>query len=71
MRNRKRYFANVSEDMVDYFESKLAQLGDGIHHVEREFREASDGCEVFMRYIITADEGLINPEYELKTEEDI
>lgn len=71
MGNRKRYFANVSEDMVEYFESKLAEHTDKIHDITREWREASDGGEVFMRYVILADEGLIDPKYELKTEEDI
>ena len=71
MKNRKLYFANVSEDLVDYFEAKLAEHTDGIHHVTRSWQEASDGGEVFMRYVIEADEGLIDPKYELKTEEGI
>ena len=69
MKNRKQYFALISEDMVDYFESKLKKYEDEIHHIIRGDWETADDGTIFKRYVITADEGLIDPKYELKGED--
>ena len=60
----KQYYAYVIAEVVDFFESELAKR-DGIKHVETSWTFSETG-EPVCKYIIEAEEGIINPKWELK-----
>lgn len=63
----KQYYARVSVDMTYYFMRKLKELNDSIYKVEASEVKYSESEELYYReYIITAEEGIIDPEYEMK-----
>lgn len=59
----KAYYASIAEDMVEYFENRLKDKG-----VKTIFREpmVDPGREPYYLYIVTSEEGVINPKYEVK-----
>jgi hypothetical protein len=55
--------------MVDYFEEKLTQHMDRIYKIRRgEIKSTEDGQQ-YKVYIIQAEEGLIDPKYEIPPDE--
>lgn len=63
----KKYEAYVrrNDDLISYFEEKLSEIDAVIIHQEW-IRTTED--EVYRHYIIEAEEGTINPRFELKEE---
>lgn len=61
----KKYEAYVlrKDDLISYFEEKLSEIDAVILHQEW-IRTPKD--EIYRYYIIEAEEGTINPEFELK-----
>ena len=65
----KKYYAYVALDLIDLFEEKLISFGDRISSIERdELFMNSDGV-LFYPYVIEAEEGIINPKWELSNKE--
>lgn len=64
----KKYEAYVlkKDDLISYFEKKLSEIGAVILHQEW-IRTTED--EIYRYYIIEAEEGTINPKFELKEED--
>lgn len=64
----KKYEAYVlkKDDLISHFEEKLSEIGAVILHQEW-IRTTED--EVYRYYIIEAEEGTINPKFELKEED--
>lgn len=61
---KKYYYANVATDVVDYFDNELS-LRDEIEIVSKTSMLSETGTSV-IRYILKAEEGIINPKWELK-----
>lgn len=63
----KKYEAYVlrNDDLISYFEEKLSELNAVIIHQEW-IRATTD--EIYRYYVIEAEEGTINPKFELKEE---
>lgn len=59
---KKLYGANVSSDLVDYFEEKVNQRDVKI--VSRGLRFNSDWNPVY-QYVLEAEEGVIDPRWEI------
>ena len=65
----KKYYAYVASDLIDLFEEKLRSFGDKVKSVERdELFMNADGA-LFYPYIIEAEEGIINPKWELSNKD--
>ena len=65
----KKYYAYVAPDLIDLFEEKLISFGDRINSIERdELFMNSDGV-LFYPYVIEAEEGIINPKWELSNKD--
>lgn len=64
----KKYEAYVlkKDGLISYFEEKLSEIGAVILHQEW-IRTTED--EIYCYYIIEAEEGTINPKFELKGED--
>ena len=56
----KKYYAYVAKDVVDYFEEKLAEYG-----VKTIKCEPINNGELYY-YVVEAEEGIINPKFEMK-----
>ena len=61
---KKRYYAYVKEDVVDYFEEKLREREDKIKILEVTPFTSEKG-EVIVYFEVEAEEGVINPKWEL------
>ena len=61
---KKYYYANVAMDMVDHFENKLSAR-DRIEVLSKTRVISETGMPV-IRYTLKAEEGIINPKWELK-----
>lgn len=63
----KKYEAYVrkNDDLISYFEEKLSEIDAVIVH--QEWVKTTED-EVYRHYIIEAEEGTINPRFELKEE---
>ena len=65
----KKYYAYVAPDLIDLFEEKLRSFGDKVKSIERdELFINSDGAP-FYPYVIEAEEGIINPKWELSNKD--
>ena len=65
----KKYYAYVALDLIDLFEEKLISFGDRIKSIERdELLMNLDGA-LFYPYVIEAEEGIINPKWELSNKD--
>ena len=65
----KKYYAYVALDLIDLFEENLISFGDRISSIERdELFMNSDGV-LFYPYVIEAEEGIINPKWELSNKD--
>lgn len=64
----KKYEAYVrrNDDLISYFEEKLSEINAVIIH--QEWIKTTEG-EIYRHYIIEAEEGTINPRFELKEED--
>lgn len=62
---RKLYYAYVTEDMVSYFEEKLNELKDkiGVIGISPAISENNNPLKY---YVLSAEEGIIDPKWELK-----
>ena len=66
----KRYHVNVIIDLVDYFENKLSERADKINIIKKdEVPQTAENGKQYIYYILEAEEGVIDPKYELKDEE--
>ena len=61
----KKYYAYVAPDIAERFEEKLNSFGDKIKSVERDELAFNMNGTLFYPYIIEAEEGIINPKWEL------
>ena len=65
----KKYYAYVAPDFIDLFEEELKSFGDKVKSIERdELFMNSDGA-LFYPYVIEAEEGIINPKWELSNKD--
>lgn len=64
----KKYEAYVrkNDDLISYFEEKLSEIDAVIIH--QEWIKTNEN-EIYRHYIIEAEEGTINPRFELKEED--
>lgn len=62
---RKLYYAYVTEDMVSYFEEKLNELKDKIDVIGIS-PAISENNNPLKYYVLSAEEGIIDPKWELK-----
>ena len=63
----RRYYANVAISCVDYFEKKLEERIDKITLIEKDNSpRTSDNGTKYIRYILEAEEGLIDSKWELE-----
>ena len=58
----KQYYAYVTKDMVNYFETKLAEYGGSI--IQREPVLVNNGEEL-LYYVVEAKDGVIDSKFEL------
>lgn len=65
----KRYYAYVTFDMAIYFEERL-NSNDKIKRYSRTSAMSEEG-EHILRYDIEAEEGVIDPKWELKAEDGV
>ena len=59
----KQYYAYVAKDMVNYFETKLAEYGGSI--IQREPVLVNNGEECLYYYVVEAKDGVIDSKFEL------
>lgn len=62
---KKLYYAYVTIDMLCHFEEKLAELKDEIEVVDMK-PAVSEDCKPLVYYELKAEEGIIDPKWELK-----
>ena len=62
---KKLYEVYVADDMVPHFEEKLRERKDKIKIISAG-PAISENCKVLMHYVMEAEEGIINPKWELK-----
>lgn len=65
----KKYYAYVALDLIDLFEEKLISFGDEINSIERDELLMNEDGTLFYPYVIEAEEGIINPEWELSNKD--
>ena len=58
----KQYYAYVAKDMMNYFETKLAEYGGSI--IQREPVLVNNGEEL-LYYVVEAKDGVIDSKFEL------
>ena len=61
----KKYYAYVAPDIAEHFEEKLISFGDRIKSVQRDELASNWNGTTFYPYIIEAEEGIIDPKWEL------
>ena len=59
----KQYYAYIAKDMVNYFETKLAEYGGSI--IKREPVLINNGEELTYYYVVEAKNGVIDSKFEL------
>lgn len=62
---RKRYYANVLKDLVEYFEETLDGRKDRVSVIRTESVVSDDGDQLVC-YVLEAEDGVISPRWELK-----
>ena len=67
---KKRYYAYVTENMVEYFEKMLEERKDKIEFIYSH-PCTSENNEPVVCYLLEAEEGVIDPKWELKLEKDL
>ena len=65
----KRYYAYVAPDFIDLFEEKLRSFGDKVKSIERDELFLNADGALFYPYVIEAEEGIINPKWELSNKD--
>ena len=65
----KKYYAYVALDLIDLFEEKLISFGDKVESIERDGLFMNADGVLFYPYVIEAEEGIINPEWELSNKD--
>ena len=65
----KKYYAYVAPDFIDRFEDKLRSFGDKVKSIERDKLSMNADGALFYPYIIEAEEGIINPKWELSNKD--
>ncbi len=61
---KKLYYAKVTMDMSDYFKEQLEKHGDKVKIV-RAIGFLDENFQEYMYYELKAEEGIINPSWEL------
>ena len=59
----KQYYAYIAKDMVNYFETKLAEYGGSI--IKRELVLVNNGEELTYYYVVEAKDGVMDSKFEL------
>ncbi len=65
----KKYYAYVAPDFIDLFEDKLISFGDRIKSIDRDKLFMNSDGALFYPYVIEAEEGIINPKWELSNKD--
>ena len=65
----KKYYAYVAPDFIDLFEEKLGSFEDRIKSIERDKLCMNADGTLFYPYVIEAEEGIINPKWELSNKD--
>lgn len=65
----KKYYAYVTPDFIDLFEEKLKSFGDKVKSIERDELFMNEDGTLFYPYVIEAEEGIINPKWELSNKD--
>lgn len=65
----KKYYAYVAPDFIDLFEEKLKSFGDKVKSIERDKLFMNADGALFYPYVIEAEEGIINPKWELSNKD--
>ena len=65
----KKYYAYVALDLIDLFEEKLISFGDKVESIERDGLFMNADGVLFYPYVIEAEEGIINPKWELSNKD--
>lgn len=59
------YYANVVDDMIEYFEDKLKEREGRVRVISKNaFKSGLDGTR-YTQYILAAEEGMIDSKYKL------
>ena len=61
----KQYYAYVAQDFIDLFEERLRSFCDKVKSIERDKLCMNADGALFYPYVIEAEEGIINPKWEL------
>ena len=64
----KEYFAFVAPKLVDEFEAQLNSRNGITKYVRKELSLIAGGTRVAYPYVVEAEEGIINPKWELTEE---
>ena len=59
----KQYYAYIAKDMVNYFETKIAEYSGSI--IKRELVLVNNGEELAYYYVVEAKDGVIDSKFEL------
>ena len=62
---KKQYYAYIIDELVDYFDERLAERKDKIKVLSISRAVSNEGTPC-IRYILEAEEGVIAPQWELK-----
>ena len=61
----KKYYAYVALDLLDIFEENLGSFCAKVKSIERDQLIMNEAGPLFYPYVIEAEEGIINPKWEL------
>lgn len=59
------YYANVANNMIEYFEKKLKEREDRIRVVSKNTINIDPNGVIYTQYILEAEEGLIDARWKL------
>ena len=65
----KKYYAYVALDLIDLFEESLGSFCDKVKSIERDELLMNEDGTLFYPYVIEAEEGIINPKWELSNKD--
>ena len=65
----KKYYAYVALDLIDLYEEKLRSFCDKVKSIERDELFMNEDGTLFYPYVIEAEEGIINPKWELSNKD--
>ena len=65
----KKYYAYVALDLIDLFEEPLESFRDTVKSIDRDELLMHEDGTLFYPYVIEAEEGIINPKWELSNKD--